>query len=809
MLKIKRIEVKGFRGLPGVHELPTVSGRSPASLVLFGPNSSGKTSFVDGLEWFFSRSSKIEWLDHVGAMQAAYPHQAADDTHVEVEFADPTEKLETLRKTYDRERITLPQLSSENDFEHLYDSFVISPHLRYMEIIEFILDTPVEKYKKLAGWMGLEDELAMQEKMAKGITTAMRNETKRLKEAPESHWASIVALVEKESGQECSEADVVTFVNLILERHKLPEIETLNDLSKRVEELPARQSAAGVDTKFSKLAQAEDELKTIKLSPPLTTEVNALLGKISKFIEESGAQSVDAIDLYNKALTSIGEGEEVGDVNCPVCGTKWNQEELLQHIRQELESLKDLKEERQKLLESAQAVRSDVEMELGRVAAAIKAYKKIEEATEKLEFPKAESYHSALNGIKESLTGSIFAKSANVIDERLVVDADSEKSTIEKAARDAKVKFSGDEKEKERLADFSKLSSLLDAWNQHENTRREQEEFLNQLESLKKTMKAVDESIQEDFRNHFEEISSTVQDYFQRLRADKEITDIRIIPASGRAATRTAEIELSYFDIAVTPAYKILSESLLNSLGLALYFACIKKYNTQCGFMVLDDIMNSLDIHHRGTLTNLIDEEFSEYQIILFTHDKIWFERIGLQLRQWVRKRVRDWNYASGPIIDFAQTTKEGLEKKLADDLEADAVATTLGDHEEGVLNEICELLEVKVRHRYYRADLPMLYELFVGLESRLKKLPMADDSVLKAVQKAKGNSILTRNSGAHDRRSYPSSITSTEVKEAADIWFDEVEAGLRCSSCHKLVGLVRVSGNEHVMCGCGKTKLT
>jgi len=74
-----------------------------------------------------------------------------------------------------------------------------------------------------------------------------------------------------------------------------------------------------------------------------------------------------------------------------------------------------------------------------------------------------------------------------------------------------------------------------------------------------------------------------------------------------KAAGRSAEIQLNYYDIAVKPAYKVLSESLLNSLGLAVYFTCVKQFNEECKFIVLDDIMNSLDIENRDTVLDLIE----------------------------------------------------------------------------------------------------------------------------------------------------------------------------------------------------------
>ena len=61
MLKVKKITLSGFRGIlnPQPLDLIVKGNKEPHSLVLFGLNSSGKTSFVDGLEWFLSEENKI------------------------------------------------------------------------------------------------------------------------------------------------------------------------------------------------------------------------------------------------------------------------------------------------------------------------------------------------------------------------------------------------------------------------------------------------------------------------------------------------------------------------------------------------------------------------------------------------------------------------------------------------------------------------------------------------------------------------------------------------------------------------------
>ncbi len=154
MLKIKKIKVSGFRGIPILKELDFLEGsKEPRPFVLYGPNSSGKTSFVDGIEWFLDRDSKIQWLQREAAREQAYPHQEAKpgDSFVEIEFYRPKNPIGALTKHYDHKSKTQPTESDKAGFEEIYKTFVIPPYLRYMDIIDFVYKkTSKEKYEQLS-----------------------------------------------------------------------------------------------------------------------------------------------------------------------------------------------------------------------------------------------------------------------------------------------------------------------------------------------------------------------------------------------------------------------------------------------------------------------------------------------------------------------------------------------------------------------------------------------------------------------------------------------------------------------------------
>lgn len=82
-----------------------------------------------------------------------------------------------------------------------------------------------------------------------------------------------------------------------------------------------------------------------------------------------------------------------------------------------------------------------------------------------------------------------------------------------------------------------------------------------------------------------------------------------------------------------------LNEARLTSIALALYLAAARIVRSgRPGIMVLDDVLIGLDLSNRIPLLRLLNDEFSDWQILLFTHDHVWFE-----LAREYTEKSSDW----------------------------------------------------------------------------------------------------------------------------------------------------------------------
>ena len=172
----------------------------------------------------------------------------------------------------------------------------------------------------------------------------------------------------------------------------------------------------------------------------------------------------------------------------------------------------------------------------------------------------------------------------------------------------------------------------------------------------------------------------------------------------------------------------MLSESHLNSLAIALFLAMAGDFNEQLGFLVLDDVINSFDVEHRGRLAELLADGFSDWQLIVLTHDQQFFEHLSRRAPSWRKLEFTSWSYASGPRTTQYETA--GILAAARERLESGDVhgaAAKARRALEELLQEVCEALWAPLPFRRGQAnDKREIGELFKGVRRALKERAQA-----------------------------------------------------------------------------------
>jgi hypothetical protein len=106
-----------------------------------------------------------------------------------------------------------------------------------------------------------------------------------------------------------------------------------------------------------------------------------------------------------------------------------------------------------------------------------------------------------------------------------------------------------------------------------------------------------------------------------------------------RIENQALRLRVEFNGISILHHETLLNEARLSALALALYLAAVLLSNPAPGhavpdplkLLVLDDVLIGLDLSNRLPLLEILEKHFGDFQVILSTYDRVWFELAHLQ----------------------------------------------------------------------------------------------------------------------------------------------------------------------------------
>ncbi|HEY7819030.1 MAG TPA: hypothetical protein VIG29_12475, partial [Vicinamibacteria bacterium] len=310
---------------------------------------------------------------------------------------------------------------------------------------------------------------------------------------------------------------------------------------------------------------------------------------------------------------------------------------------------------------------------------------------------------------------------------------------------------------------------------------------------------AYQDAQKEQLEEMLKSISTRVAELYSALHPGEELTGITVEPWTAKGL----ELAVDFHGSRQRPPHGVLSESHLNSLAIALFLAMAQTFNEKLRFLVLDDVINSFDLEHRGQLAELLAEKFDDWQLIVLTHDRQFFEHLARRAPAWKRLEITSWSldqgprttkYASGGILAGAS------ERLAANDIQG--AATKARRALEELLQEVCEKLQAELPFRRgARNDQREIGELLKGIRRGVKEHAKGMlgelEPLLKNLEADVGASL---NVEAHASRGR---AAANEV-EAALGRIDKLDRLWSCPSCDTRVW--HKGTPESSRCKCGRS---
>lgn len=798
--KIKRIAIKGLRGVQNTVEI-SLEGKS---ILLYGDNGSGKSSISDSLEWFLKNEvshltgSEIDLKD---AMRNSNLTDI-DVSSIEIDFIKPA--FNSTKTLSIKKGKLVPEYSNKSDESNQYVDNTQCENLilRHQFLTDFIDKTKGDKLKSLSDVIGFAEVNKTKDILKKAynsLKTEIKNQNyeSQISTQKQIQVEKIGAAIGVEGNLFEKLNEIITPLKLGIEINSFDDIDSILNLLKAPTNIKIINELRFLENCKNTLTLLQSEVQLLHL------EYNNYYIEFQKIAAD--VQSIMQVffsNLLNAGKTVI-EKKYHKDETCPLCLQPKSNDDLLNDIKRRLllieesskmkatfdsakESIITISEERIERLELLQkdSLYSD------------EIYEVIKKAIDNL-VTKIKVYEKFA---KEKVTSGNKIQEANSI---ILIDEDFEiLATLTTKIETIQTTLKKDN----NAVIYSNISSAKDAFKRIKKFEAEKKVLEFQQTSMGLIFNEFVKKQKEGLENFITTFSGTINKYYQFMNPGEQFQELRIVTIGDEDELNGITIEYKYNGNWVSPPQKYFSESHLNCFGLSFFFASVIAFNKVNKFLLLDDVISSFDSNHRKRFADLIFKEFSDYQIILLTHENEWYQYVSqlAKRKNWLINEIK-WCESDGTYLDDQPTDlREIIELNLAKG-NVDILGNPIRKYLEHILKDICANLEVKVNFRFNSInEKRMADELLNELKSKITKSSTELKSQITIIERLTDSNVLG-NLLSHDNPFNP------KIGDLKAFWIDikELEKLFYCQEpeCGKPILLKHFDTvGKRIRCGCGKT---
>jgi len=801
MVKIKQIELHGFRGV--LNDL-TLDLNNRSALI-YGDNASGKSSITDAVEWFL-----LDSVEHLPSAQETGSKQGqalrnvflkeTDSSSVKILFNTPildSEKILSIIKN----NVEAKQNNKTGEFkEYVASCERESLILRHKNLLDFISNSKKGKQDALfeiLGYSGITKYYVILRKSLNATKKQAKN--RGLDDLISTQKEKLITQLHTVIATEEQFLDTIRklLTDIIFDES----INSLDDISKLLPKLqkPANNDLVVEKILLTSLKDAMDSL--IKRIPNINECYNTFRTAFAAFASEyEEVKQLLLGNLLENGLKVIdGEYKEN---TCPLCENDIDREQLIARLRDRIESLGTIRQKK-KRYDDAKSDLSVSTTELLRLLTS-ELFKKDMNVELSQKVIAVATLYSAT--IKQMNTASAVELSADPLAAAVPeLEVDSSKCIGLVAELNLRIELIDSLLASDKTSQiYIQIKLAFDAFTEMFKLQKERSQFERMVKTLKlitDEYKQMQKTIIQSFLDNF---SDEIDGYYQFMNPDGKVGKIRLSTIENEDEELDGlRIDYDFLTLtSVSPPQSLLSESNLNCLGLAFFLTSVKSLNSKNAFIILDDVVSSFDTAHRIRFADLLIEQFGDYQLLVLTHEQIWYNHFSaiVKKKNWVVKTVK-WTIEKGSFLTPSpEGLKQRIENKIVEHNE-DNLGKDIREYVEMTGKSLAQGMEVRLPFRYNDTNEErMSYEILTGITSVINKQKLTPTGEFDAIERLI-RSMSVGNKDSHDH------LQKLTFDDTLALWKDvqDFEKLFYCISCKKAIAMKYYDQvGKIIRCECG-----
>ncbi|MEE0943343.1 MAG: DUF2813 domain-containing protein [Methanobrevibacter sp.] len=749
-LKVHTLNVKSFRGIN--HEISLQLGDIT---IIKGENGTGKSSFVNAIEYLFSNDLAFLKNKTINTNRAAFNWLAEkDDAKIELKFK---------KKKY----VKFENSKRENSI--IFNDILKNTYIRNAsfilnrkKLLNFIDGTQGDRYKAVMELCGIDKIDKIQSTISASKSTIKRDLDK-ISEMYENKLTNLSSILTDKHNLSLDEC--ISELNKRLKDNGKDTIEKETDISGFINSLDLSDTTI-ILSKINDFKRIHDQL-----------DISQLKIKLDNTLNEYEELASDNLKSYHSLLETLQNSFDYIELTnsdiCPVCENTINPSEILPEISKKIEDMNENNSKFDNWKCNINQLIFDVESEIDKCKNLNMILDDLNKFTSNAFF---KFNFDILINFKDDLNNFLdFKKVPSDFNEFKFDSLNDEITSI----KDNLFEYESSQ----NLDDLSEIYNMLFTIKDLKELEARIFKLTEQFNVVSKTFEIFIKTKEDFIKNMISEIRDDIKNYYEFIHGNDLITapDIKL------TGPKLIDVYLNSFGDLVD-SRSFASEGHLDTLGICIFLAFNKKFN-EIPFIVFDDVLTTVDLPHKERIGRLIVDQLVDYQFLITTHSSLWAEQLKRlcidSKRNHIIHELIDWTLEEGPITSKQLDSEDKIEKYLSNNhRDFEAAGNTARRYLEYTLTQICIANNVKVpiNDKY---DVGTLFD-------------EAKNYTLRIVQGTSLEPYYAHIWGEINKTRYIANILSHYNKESSQLPKNDVK-----KFCEDVINL-----NHAYKCDCGKSFL-